>query len=126
MEFLFSYQYSSNSNGGGNMLKAPIGQTGKARSMTKVVAKKAPDFKQQIKDSISGIRTRQLDDRALLIQEKGDFAYVFAKNSEHFLAGMVLLRDEGYRNVAFGAHEAGGIFSATLIKAEHAAGTSAR
>ena len=107
------------------MLKAQTGQTVKVRLMTKVIAKKAPDFKRQIKDSIPEIRTRQLEDRALLIQEKGDFAYVLARSSEHFLAGMDLLRNEGYGNVAFGAHEAGGIFSATLIKTQHVTGAGA-
>lgn len=107
------------------MLNVQTVPTAKVVTMKRVMTEEAPDFKQIIKNSIAGIKTRQLEDRALLIQEKGDFAYVWAKSSEYFLAGMDLLRKEGYTDVAFGAHAEGGIFSATLIKKQYATGTGA-
>ncbi|MCX6761246.1 MAG: hypothetical protein NTY33_00130 [Candidatus Moranbacteria bacterium] len=107
------------------MLKAQAGQTAKVMPMTRVMREEAPDFKQQIKNLKSGIKTRQLEGRELTIQEKGSFAYIWARGSENFLAGMCLLESEGYKDVVFGAHEADGIFSATMIKKQYTAGTGA-
>jgi hypothetical protein len=76
----------------------------------------ADEFKKSIKDLKGEISTRQLEDRSLLIQKKGNFAYIWARGSENFLAGMNLLESEKFSNAAFGSHEDGGIFSATLIK----------
>ena len=97
-------------------------QVAKVMPMTRIINEEAPDFKQVIKKSIAGIKTRQLDDRALLIQEKEGFAYLWARGSENFLSGMSILKGEGYENVLFGSHEQGGIFSATLIKRQYATG----
>lgn len=97
-------------------------QTAKVLPMARVASEERPAFKDAIKDLEAGIVKRQLEDRSLLIQEKGSFAYIWARGSEKFLAGMHLLEEEGYKDVAFGSHEADGIFSATLIKRQRITG----
>ncbi|MFZ2226261.1 MAG: hypothetical protein WAV64_02395 [Candidatus Moraniibacteriota bacterium] len=97
-------------------------QTAKVLPMSRVTVGEQPNFKDRVKKLRADIRSRQLEDRTLLIQEKEGFAYLWASGSENFLSGMAILKGEGYEDVLFGSHEQGGIFSATLIKKQYATG----